>query len=387
VSRLLIPLAKLIWTTEGVFFRTRGQSAPINLTLCSVLELFRSNHTAETAYEAYRASNNERATETADLGHFLTTHINGIGVAMVGPSLIFCRESRVDEAYRVASLRNKSAYVKDLPSIKLILETATRAGMVDVSELREQSVFRMLSKHYGFSSTFSSALPLDSFLRLVDELETLGLLTVEPMTVNFGDLKRYTPFCPNYGYSRGTPIDRYYLDRFIRDVRSQIVGTTLEIGGHPANRETYKLESVTEYCTMDLQQKSGAHLLGDVHSKRAFGSRSFNSVILFNVLEHCARPWIVAENIHRWLKPEGKVFCMVPNAQRIHRDPLDCWRILPDAFAIIFGGYSESTITSYGNLLTTIAAMSGIAAEELDEKDLAEKNNEYPVISCVVARK
>jgi SAM-dependent methyltransferase len=110
-------------------------------------------------------------------------------------------------------------------------------------------------------------------------------------------------------------------------------------------------------------------------------------VVLFNVLEHCEKPWVVVDNIYRWLKPGGQVFCMVPSAQRVHQVPKDYWRILPDAMDSLFAGFASRKLYVYGNPLTTLAAYMGIAADELSREELDCFEANYPVANCLHAQK
>lgn len=78
---------------------------------------------------------------------------------------------------------------------------------------------------------------------------------------------------------------------------------------------------------------------------------------------------------------------MVPNAQRIHNDPRDYWRILPDGMESLFTIFLVRKMFVYGNPVTVTAAIMGIAAEELSEEELNFYNNEYPVATCIYAIK
>ena len=44
-----------------------------------------------------------------------------------------------------------------------------------------------------------------------------------------GDLRRVTPIDPNWGFERGTPIDRVYVERFVGAHAADIRGRVLEI--------------------------------------------------------------------------------------------------------------------------------------------------------------
>ena len=48
--------------------------------------------------------------------------------------------------------------------------------------------------------------------------------------VRFGDLHRLTPISQCFGFDRGLPVDRYYIERFLARHASEIVGRVLEIG-------------------------------------------------------------------------------------------------------------------------------------------------------------
>lgn len=228
---------------------------------------------------------------------------------------------------------------------------------------------------------------VDAFHQAVHHLARLGLLSPARNTIDWGDLRRTAPFCHVFGLTRGTPIDRYYLGQFIREIRPQVAGTVLEVGGVVSNRELYQFEQATAYQTLDLAEGPGVTLVGNVHDAATIPAASLDAVVLFNVLEHCQNPWIVVENIHRWLRITGKCFCMVPSAQRLHDFPGDYWRPLPDGLQQLFHSFSQQQVSVYGNPLTVVASFMGIAAEELSPQDLDAWHPEYPVATCLVATK
>jgi hypothetical protein len=47
----------------------------------------------------------------------------------------------------------------------------------------------------------------------------------------WGNLRRTAPFSDNWGWDRGTPIDRVYIERFLREHAEDVRGDVLEIGG------------------------------------------------------------------------------------------------------------------------------------------------------------
>lgn len=225
------------------------------------------------------------------------------------------------------------------------------------------------------------------FQQIVEKLEKLGLLSPETYTINWGDLKRTVPICQAFGLTRGTPVDRYYLSKFLHEIKPQIVGNILEIGGTPKDKDFYQVNSGTTYKILNIEAGAGVDIVGDAHDVSIVEANSFDSIISFNVLEHCYAPWIVVENIYKWLKPGGKCFAMVPSAIRLHATPMDYWRPLPDAFAWMFKNFSQQKLYVYGNPITTIASYHGIAQEELTPEELDAFHPDFPVATCIVAEK
>jgi SAM-dependent methyltransferase len=263
------------------------------------------------------------------------------------------------------------------------------SGMVDVTAMSGTGLGVVPGVLRGNTSELGTYPGLDraQFGDAIEALGSAGLVSPVPRSIDFGHFKRYAPFCPEYGYSRGTAIDRHYLQQFVAAIRDQVIGATVEIGGRKGNQGTYGFDRCSEYRVMDVNRGAGVDIVADAHDRAALPRESLDSVVLFNVLEHCERPRRVVENIHGWLRTAGRVFCVVPNAQRVHRCPRDFWRILPDAFPTLFEGFRIVKLVVYGNMLASIASLAGVAAEEMSARDLAEVNLEYPVATGVIAEK
>ena len=54
--------------------------------------------------------------------------------------------------------------------------------------------------------------------------------TPVPGRVDFGDLRRTRPVDPYFGWERGQPIDRYYIERFLTARAADVRGRVLEVG-------------------------------------------------------------------------------------------------------------------------------------------------------------
>lgn len=248
-------------------------------------------------------------------------------------------------------------------------------------------VLPQLFSQYKLEDDLESIESIEDFRKLVEHLENLGFLSPATGSIDWGDLKKAVPICQAFGLTRGKPVDRYYLSKFLQEIQTQIGDNILEIGGTPKDKDFYQINPGTSYQILNLEAGPGVDIVGDVHDVSVIKPETFDSVIIFNVLEHCYAPWIAVENIHTWLKPGGKCFAMVPSAIRVHATPVDYWRPLPDAFAWMFRNFSQQKLYVYGNPTTVIASYHGIAVEELTSEELDAYHPDYPVATCILAEK
>ena len=66
--------------------------------------------------------------------------------------------------------------------------------------------------------------------------------------MRFGSLRQVTPFSREFGYDRGQPIDRYYIEQFLSAHASDVRGHVLEIAD-----DTY-----TRFTVIALDRSTGA---------------------------------------------------------------------------------------------------------------------------------
>jgi SAM-dependent methyltransferase len=384
------PLARLSLAPEGIYVFNSKSKQKLESYLCLILEIYAHYHDTESAFSKYNEVRIADHRNLPTMASLVCLHDRDSVLLIVGAKVLVSTAKHASLAHRIANLINKSAYVPGLPPLNSLVSTLNEHGITDVTEISRCApiITRMVRQEEADgNSRFWPAVSFSEFMSLTENLSNEGLLTVAANAIDFGDFKRYIPFCPDYGYSRGTPIDRYYLDRFVTEIKDDVIGVVLEVGGLRQNRQIYGFYNATLYRAIDIAPSGSVDMVGDVHDPRVCKNNSLDRVILFNVLEHCAKPWIVIENIHKWLKRGGKVVCAVPNAQRIHRDPADFWRIQPDGLRSMFSSFEIQKLKTYGNLLTAIASLSGIGAEELIPEELEFHNEQYPVISCLVGRK
>lgn len=74
---------------------------------------------------------------------------------------------------------------------------------------------------------------------------------------------------------------------------------------------------------------------------RAVKAESYDWIILDQVLEHVALPFLAVAEIHRALKPGGRLLLAVPGFNPYHAGPQDYWRMSHDALRVLLSIFSE----------------------------------------------
>ena len=103
--------------------------------------------------------------------------------------------------------------------------------------------------------------------------------------VSFGSLGRSTPISRDFGYDRGQPVDRYYIEQFLASHAEDIRERVLEIGD---NYYTYKLggNRVTRSDVLHIKEGNPkATLITDLARADQLSAESFDCVILVQTLQ------------------------------------------------------------------------------------------------------
>jgi len=89
---------------------------------------------------------------------------------------------------------------------------------------------------------------------------------------------------------------------------------------------------------------------------------TFNCVMATEVLEHCAEPELVLSEIHRVLKPDGRLFITVPFIWNLHEIPNDEYRYTPYSLRrhLENAGFRDVVIKPLGGWNMALAQMLGL---------------------------
>jgi hypothetical protein len=205
----------------------------------------------------------------------------------------------------------------------------------------------------------------------------------------WGNLRRIKPFSTSFGSDRGTPVDRYYLHKFLEQNRAYITGDVLEIQ-MPGYTYQYG-HNIRRAHSIDIHPQVQPTFVCDLaHSESILPSESYDCFLLPNTLcvlydiEGCLRHAL------RVIKPGGVILASTASFVPLAPDYPDYWRLTAAGWMEIAQRVwpnCDVLVESYGNCLAAVAAMLGLALEELTPAELDVFDPHYPVLITIFCRK
>jgi SAM-dependent methyltransferase len=204
----------------------------------------------------------------------------------------------------------------------------------------------------------------------------------------WGNLRRVEPFSGVFGFDRGTPVDRFYLHRFLERNRSVITGRVLEVQV-PSYIRTYGHDVEVSH-TVDINPEFHATYTCDLADAVQIPSDSYDCFLVPNTLQHVEDLPAVLRTLLRVVKPGGHILASAAGLLPLIPDGDDMWRMSPEGWrrtlARAWEG-CEVAVDGHGNCLAATAVMYGLALEELTEDELTANDPRYPVLITIKARK
>ncbi len=211
--------------------------------------------------------------------------------------------------------------------------------------------------------------------------------------VRFGSLRRLSPISRTFGFDRGLPIDRYYIERFLLEHTGDIRGRTLEVADNTYTRRFGGGRVERSDVLHAAVGNPNATIIADLTGDDGLPTEAFDCIILTQTLHLIYDVRACARQLCRALKPGGVLLATVPGISQISRYDMERWgdywrftslsarRLCEEA------GPMEVSVTSYGNVFTAIAFLHGLAAEELRQKELDYSDRDYELLIGVRAVK
>ena len=236
------------------------------------------------------------------------------------------------------------------------------------------------------------------FIRFVFAVRILFKRRSSTLTVTL--LERTTPLGRYYGIDRGgSPVDRYYIGKFLYQNRQYIKGLILEVANDLYATRYARLNEVqTEEPKVETLHCDGTEnevtIIGDLTNPETLPKNRYDCFISTQVFQQIYDVRKALEGSYQLLKDGGVLLATVPGISQICREDMDrwgdYWRFTNKSLELLFKEtkFSQVEIVPMGNVMAACAFLQGIAFEELPRKDLLDVMDEdYQLIIGIRAVK
>jgi SAM-dependent methyltransferase len=198
-------------------------------------------------------------------------------------------------------------------------------------------------------------------------------------------MRRRRPVSDCWGFDRGTPVDRHYIEGFLAAHRADIRGRVLEVQD---SGYTDRYGSVVEgRDVLDVDPTNPrATIVADLADTAALPAGAFDCFLLTQTLHLVYDLPAAVRGCHHLLRPGGVLLVTGPAISRVRGG--DFWRFTPASLGrLLEAAFAPVTVHGYGNVLAATAFLSGMAKEEVPRRLLDEHDPCFPVVVAARAVK
>lgn len=209
--------------------------------------------------------------------------------------------------------------------------------------------------------------------------------------VRWGSLRRLQPVSPFWGSERGTPIDRYYIDRFMASHAADMRGRILEV-----RDPQYTSRYSTQHTSIDIvdidPRNDQATIVADLAEPGSLPGEAFDCAVVPQTLVYVTDPFAATANLWQSLAAGGVLLLTVPAIARV--DPAfadaDRWHFTIAGLTGVVecscpGG--SSVVQAHGNPVVAVAFLHGLALEELRQEELDANHPHFPIVVTAAVTK
>ena len=203
--------------------------------------------------------------------------------------------------------------------------------------------------------------------------------------VDWGDLGGLAPLSPRWGRDRGTPIDRYYIERFIATHQDDVRGRVLEVR-EPMYTERFGGGRVTASDVVDRDAGNPrATVVADLRDAAAIPGAAYDCIIVTQTLQLVDDVAAAVRECSRLLKPGGTLLVTVPSVIRVDDEAgrdADFWRLTEASARSLFARVfpvDAFDVGVFGNVKACAAFLYGLSVEEMNAADLDHIDPQFPL--------
>jgi len=205
-------------------------------------------------------------------------------------------------------------------------------------------------------------------------------------SVDFGDLASLEPISRDFGFDRGTPVDRFYIERFLDRHANDISGRVLEVADNEYTLRFGRSKVSVSDVLHPVPGNPRATVIGDLGTGEGLPSRCFDCIICTQTLQFVYPVNYGVSTLYRMLKEGGVLLISVPGISQISREDVveasNYWRFTTVSLEKLLTDHfgKEVTVEHAGNVYAATAFLQGIALEELHRPSLEVADPQYQMM-------
>jgi SAM-dependent methyltransferase len=203
-----------------------------------------------------------------------------------------------------------------------------------------------------------------------------------------GSSRSTQPISHYWGNDRGTPIDRYFIDRFLHEHRSDIRGDILEVKDTRYAEVFGSAVGVVDVLDIDPDNER-ASVVADLTRPATLPEQHYDCFILTQTLQYVFDLSPAVESVARVLRPTGVALVTLPSVSRVTASvgvDREFWRFTTASAQTLFHAqFDDVEVHAFGNVLTCAAFLYGLASEELGRDELETRDEFFPTLIAVRA--
>ena len=211
------------------------------------------------------------------------------------------------------------------------------------------------------------------------EREALGLSRLEPVSRTFG-------------FDRGKPVDRWYIERFLAAHADDVRGRVLEVA-ETTYTQWYGGDKVTQSDVLYAAPGNpAATVVGNLATGEGLPRDAFDCFVMTQTLQVIYDVSAAVRGTREVLAEDGVLLATVPGISQISREDRrdwgDWWRFTSDSVRRLFAeayGPENVEVEAHGNVLSAACFLYGLAAEELSEEELAYRDPDFELLMTIRA--
>lgn len=202
--------------------------------------------------------------------------------------------------------------------------------------------------------------------------------------------RRLQPVSRLFGFDRGTPLDRYYIEKFLLERASHITGSVLEVADDSYTRK-FGHDVVPHILHVD--PSSEATITGDLSKPETLPESVVDCFICTQTFNFIYELDGAVRGAHRLLRGGGVLLATVSGISQISRYDMDRWGdywrfTLLSAEKLFSEHFREVSVRGYGNVFAAKAFLDGLSVEDVNDTNLLDFYDEdYTITIGVFAKK